>query len=82
MPTNELAVHFFWNGNTAVFRDGQQVPELQESWLVKFVEFLESKGEDPQRFEFHLPNGSIAKLHRLEGARYRMEGARWNWEIQ
>lgn len=64
-------VLMFPNGNTAVLRDGAQVPELQESWLLHLVKFLESKGVDPLDCKFTLPNSRIAKLFRIEGG--------WNW---
>lgn len=40
---NIVNVLFLPNGNTAVFKNDEQVPELQRSWLLKFVEFLEQK---------------------------------------
>src|SRR5580698_6261605 len=35
----DQTVMFFPNGNTAVLAGGAQVCGLQESWLVKFIEF-------------------------------------------
>ena len=70
---NQKIVMFFGNGATAVFIDEEQVPELQQPWLIKFVEFLEEQGHDPMAFKYTLPNGSNAKLFRTESG--------WNWEI-
>jgi hypothetical protein len=69
-------VLFFPNGNTAAFdAKGQQIPELQRSWLLLYVAFLESKGIDPLDVLFTLPHGfGAAKLFRTENG--------WNWEIK
>jgi hypothetical protein len=63
---NQKSVMFFSNGVTAVFIDEEQVPELQQPWLVTFVEFLEEQGQDPMTFEYTLPNGKDAKVLRTE----------------
>lgn len=69
-------VIFFWNGNTAVFdSSGRQIPELQEPWLIKFVEFLESNGVDPLQCQFELPGGDAAQL-------IRTSTGGWNWEVK
>jgi hypothetical protein len=65
---------FFSNGGTAVFIDEEQVPELQQPWLVKFVDFLEEQGQDPTTFKYRLPNGNNAKVFRTESG--------WSWEIR
>lgn len=57
---------FFTNGNTAVFdENGQQIPELQKSWLlcymyhfIKFSKDIENLGG----IEIILPNGKFAKI--------------------
>lgn len=68
-------VLFFPNGNTAVFdEDDQQIPELQESWLRVFVEFLESKSVDPLKCRFQMPGRAIARL-------FKTEEGRWNWRF-
>jgi len=58
-----VSIYFFAGGNTAVFDDkDQQIPELQKSWFLLFVEFLQTKGikvEDIQ--EVRLPNGKHAE---------------------
>lgn len=66
-------VMFFSNGNTAFFKDGKQVPELQESWLLIYVNFLKEKGyiqEDIEQIKINLPDGNIAKI---EGNNWRIE---------
>jgi len=34
-------VLFFDNGNTMHFKEGKQVPELQKSWFMLYIKFLE-----------------------------------------
>lgn len=67
-------VFFFENGNTAVCRDGEQVPELQGSWLLKYMAFLESKGVDPLDCDILLPGG-------FKAAMFRTTAGGWNWRI-
>jgi hypothetical protein len=64
-------VIFFPNGNTAVFDDSNQIPELQKSWLLVFVQFLEDRGIDPAGIEFTMPNRLTVRLFRNEDG--------WNW---
>jgi len=72
-----MKVIFFANGNTAFCdAEGQQVPELQKSYMQLYCEFLVSKGIDPAGVEFNFPNGSKAKAF-LIGV-----GDRWNWEFK
>jgi hypothetical protein len=68
-------VYFFNNGNSAVCSASEQIPELQESWLVLFVRHLETCGVDPTGITFHLPAGDTATL-------FRTTGDGWNWEIK
>lgn len=67
-------VLLFPNGNVAVLRDGQQVPELQEPWLLHVVKFLESKGVDPLDCKFTLPGARVATIFKTT------EGS-WNWSV-
>lgn len=63
---------FFNNGNTAVFDSkGQQIPKFQKSWLLMFIEFLQSKGAKVEKTEINLPDGRRAKYLK----KYH------NWEI-
>ena len=66
-------VMFFENGNTAVFIDGEQVPTLQKSWLLLFVKFLQSKKQNPEDFEYLMPNGRSCKLFKTEDG--------YNWKF-
>ena len=68
----QVNVIFFPNGNTAVFENHEQAPELQQSWFLKFVEFLESKDVDVMNSIYQLQEGQ-AKLIRTE------EGYNWNF---
>lgn len=69
-----MQVFFFNNGNTAVCdTTGQQVPDLQQPWILLFAEFLKSKGIDPEAADFMLPSGKMAHLFRTE--------AGLNWRI-
>lgn len=74
MTENSIVnVLFLPNGNTAVFKNGEQVPELQRSWLLKFAEFLEQNGVDIENSTFELPTGN-AKLFKT--------GEGYNWQYQ
>ena len=70
------SIIFFPNGNLMVFNDsGQQVPELQESWLLTMLIWLQQKGGEFEfdKVEIRLPDGSKAKPFRIESG--------WNWKI-
>lgn len=55
-------VFFFAGGNTAVCNRDKQIPELQQSWLLMFIEFLQSKGVKVEDIEeIRLPDGSQAE---------------------
>lgn len=58
------SVYFFPNGGTACCNEnGEQIPELQQSWLLMWVDFMKSKGYNPEDLrEIHLPSGRV-KLH-------------------
>ncbi len=71
-----MKVIFFANGNTAFCdAEGQQVPELQKSYMQLYCEFLVVRGVDPAKVEFTMPNGSIAKA-------FLTDEERWNWEFK
>lgn len=56
-------IMFMANGNTAAFdHDGQQVPQLQESWLRLYVRFLEQQGVDPTGIVLKTPLGNARWL--------------------
>ena len=67
------SVFFFGNGNTAVCNEiGNQVPELQESYLLLFVSKLEAAGFDPTLPVYHLPAGDAKVVRTSEG---------YNWQF-
>ena len=69
----QVNVIFLPNGNTAVFDENhEQIPELQRSWFLKFVEFLESKDIDVMNSTYEFKEGK-AKLTRTE------EGYNWDF---
>ncbi len=73
-----IRIFFFMNGNTAVFGDDRkQVPDLQESWMIKFLEWLalqpEMKGRKIEDFEVNLPSGKKARIFKVPDG--------YNWEI-
>ena len=77
MPTKIKSIYFFPNGNTAVFDEhGQQVPELQDSWLLTILDWLQKNGGEFEfdQIEIRLPSGSKAKPFRVEGG--------WNWNVE
>ena len=60
-------IFFFPGGTTAVCDEENQIPELQKSWFLLFVEFLQSKGvkvEDVE--EIWLPDRTKAEYLREE----------------
>jgi hypothetical protein len=71
-----MEVWLFINGNTAVIGDdGMQMPELQQSWLVLFAEYLESEGFDPTKVDFTLPSGLRVEMFKTSNNDY-------NWRIK
>ncbi len=73
MSRDGITVFFFPNGNTAVCSNGEQVPELQESWFRRYVALLEESGVDIENCEFNMPDGAKATIVRHD------EG--WNWRM-
>jgi hypothetical protein len=70
----DKTIYFFANGATAAVNKWEQIPEIQQSWLVVFLEFLEHKGVDPTTCDFHLPSGRVARV-------FKTSENEWNWEI-
>lgn len=69
-----MNVYHFSNGNTVIFDDnGEQMPELQESWFKIFLDSLESKGIDPTTMNFIMPRGEIVEPFKTEHD--------WNWKL-
>lgn len=67
------SVYFFPNGVTACCDEfGQQIGELQEPWILLWIEFMRKKGFNPEDIkEIHLPSGRV-KLFKVEDS--------YNWE--
>lgn len=67
-------VLIFNNGGMAVFDEsGQQVPELQKSWMEMIFEFLQSKGIDPRDIkEIKSQDYTIIPFKTGEG---------WGWSV-
>lgn len=58
-----MKVMFFPNGNTIVFQDGQQVPDLQrEGWFMLYVQMLASIGIDVEQIDFTMPDARRANI--------------------
>jgi hypothetical protein len=72
-------VYFFLNGNTAFFKGENQVPKLQEAWIILYIKFLEKNGIDPETCEFQMPSGRIARPFRIKDAYTKKAG--WNWRF-
>ena len=68
-----IKVMFFSSGSTAAFRDGQQVPMLQESWLMLYVQVVVARGIDPTELDIVLPDGRHAKIFEADGT--------LNWQV-
>ncbi len=72
-----VEVMFFANGNTAVFDEkGEQIPKLQRSWLVMFIEMLEKQGFDPTGIIFNTPDARVAHPF------IKKEDGSWGWEFE
>ncbi len=68
------SIMFFANGNTAVFDEkDEQVSKLQESWFLRFIDFIEKNGGDVKKCEIVLPDGRKAELIKLTKG--------YNWKI-
>lgn len=70
-----MKVIFFPNGNTVVFKGGEQVPDLQESWFRLYVGMVAAYGLDPTQIEFVMPDARRAEVVETE------EGG-FNWRIK
>ena len=71
---SDIEVLFFSNGNTVVMKNNKQVAELQQSWLLTFVAFLEEKGIDVTKVKFRLPSGQTAEVFITSNGEY-------NWRL-
>ncbi len=66
----KISVVFSANGNTAVFENNEQVPNLQKSWVILFAEFLKENGVDPTKVEIFLPGVNKAAIFELGDKTY------------
>ena len=67
---DKIKVMFFPSGTTAAFRNGQQVPELQEPWFLLYVHLLAACGIDPCDVDFTMPDARQVKVFETEGGGY------------
>lgn len=72
---SNIEVLFFPNGNTAVFKDGKQVTELQENWSLLFAFFLKDRGVDITEVKFRFPSGQTAEVFKTTNNKY-------NWRFK
>jgi len=69
-------VIFYPNGTTMFFDEhGQQVPLLQESWLILALRHLQEQGVDVTNLAVEMPGGGIARA-------FFTTGGRLNWEYE
>ncbi len=67
----QVNVRFLRNGNTFVMENDEHVPELERSWFLHFVNFLDQSGVDVLGSTFVFPDGMNVKLHK---------NTNWNFE--
>lgn len=68
---NKVNVLFLPNGNTGVFKNGNQIPELQKSWVLTFVGFLVQNGVDVENSKFEISDRRIEIFKTDEGYNWR-----------
>ncbi len=57
----DIKITFYQTGSTVCLdKNGEQIAELQVSWILKFVEFLCEKGINPEEVDFELPCGKAS----------------------
>lgn len=61
-----LKIMFLPNGLTAAFQNGQQVPDLQTSWVGLYANLLESKGINPTTVSVEMPDGYTCHFQHSE----------------
>lgn len=73
-----MEVLFFQSGSTAVFKDNEQQPKLQESWILLYAQFLKEKGIDPTKVNYKINmNGNIRNVTIFE-----MKDGGYNWKVE
>ena len=66
-------IYFFENGNTAATDKSEQIPKLQKSWLLLYVDFLKSEGIDPTKLEYHFACGKAKVFKTVFGYNWRFK---------
>ena len=68
-------VFFFKNGNAAVFDEhGNQMPDVQEPWLIVYLRYLKTKGGSMESIHFSMPDGKRAEIFTTSEGEY-------NWRL-
>jgi hypothetical protein len=71
-----IRVILFPNGNTIAFdSDGNQVPELQQSWFALVLERYKELGCDVDDMVFEMPSAH----HRFEAKPFMTDEDEFNW---
>lgn len=70
----KIHILFFGNGNTAAFKDGEQILELQKSWVVAWAEQLPDN-IDPTELVLELSGIAV------HGKFFRNEDGSLGWEF-
>ena len=65
-PLLEKVVTFSSSGQTLV--SGQEPSKLQKNWLLCFVDYMVSIGENPEDYTFELPNGQKATIFKTDSS--------------
>lgn len=72
---SRIKVIFFPNGNCIAFKDGEQVPELQRSFVLMHAERAKALGFDPTGIDYELTDGKHAEVFEIEGGfNYKVVG--------
>lgn len=72
--TPKVTVLCFPNGNVTVCKDGEQVPEAQDPWILSVAGNLNKVGIDPLDAEVWLPTGKRAEF-------FRTSDGGLNWRV-
>ncbi len=65
--SDDVKVIFFENGNCIVFKDGEQVPELQTPYVIEHAKRAKELGYDPTQFDYQMADGRHAEVFEIEG---------------
>ena len=68
-----VKVIFFPNGNCMAFKDGEQVPELQHSYVLMHAAHAKKLGFDPTKIDYELVDGKHAEIFEIaDGFNYQI----------